>query len=229
MRVALGERTGFEGIVGDSAALRNVLAHAEEVADTDATVLITGDTGTGKELIARAIHARSPRSSGPLVKVNCGALSPTLIASELFGHEKGAFTGAVERRKGRFEQAHGGTLFLDEIGELPLDVQSLLLRALQEHEFERVGGSSTIRADVRIVAATNRDLLQEMRAGRFRSDLYYRLHVFPIRMPALQERREDIPALVGHFAELYGRRLNRPISQIEESSLRILQSHDWPR
>jgi formate hydrogenlyase transcriptional activator len=228
LRAALNRSSWCEEIVGDSAALRLLLDRIEQVATTDATVLITGETGTGKELIARAIHRRSPRAAGPLVKVNCAAIPATLIASELFGHERGAFTGAIERRKGRFEQADGGTLFLDEIGELPQETQVLLLRVLQEREFERLGGATTLRSDVRIVAATNCDLAGEVRAGRFRSDLFYRLSVFPAHIPPLRERPEDIPALVAHFAAKYAERFKRPIRQIEEESLRRLQTHLWP-
>ena len=179
-------------------------------------------------MIARAIHRRSPRARGPLVKVNCAAIPPTLLASELFGHERGAFSGAVERRKGRFEQAHGGTLFLDEIGELPQEMQVLLLRVLQEREFERLGGTHTLQVDVRLVAATNRDLAEDVRAGRFRSDLYYRLNVFPVHVPPLRERAEDIPPLVAHFAEKYGERFGRKISRIDRNTLDVLQAHRWP-
>src|SRR5262249_28602123 len=183
----LGQAPWREGIVGDSPGLRRVLEAVEQVAPTDATVLVTGETGTGKELIARAIHLRSARARPPLVTVHCAAVPQTLIASELFGHERGAFTGAIERRKGRFEQAHGGTLFLDEVGDLPPEVQVMLLRVLQERTFERLGGSSTIRADVRLVAATHRDLAEATRAGSFRDDLFYRLNVFPIHIPSLRE------------------------------------------
>ena len=200
----------------------------EQVAPTDASVLITGETGTGKELIARAIHRRSPRAKGPLIQVNCSAIPATLLASELFGHERGAFTGAVERRKGRFEQAHGGTLFLDEIGELPAEMQVMLLRVLQQREFERLGGSQTVRVDVRLVAATNRDLRAEAQAGRFRSDLYYRLNVFPIRVPALRERPADIPLLVAHFAAKHGERFGRPIARIDRRSMAQLVGYAWP-
>ncbi len=228
LRTQLGQAPWFEGIIGDSQALRHTLETVEEVAETDATVLITGETGTGKELIARALHRRSQRSRGPLVMVNCSAVPETLLASELFGHERGAFTGAVERRKGRFEQAHGGTLFLDEVAEMPLETQVLLLRVLQEREFERLGGGQTLRVDVRIVAATNRDLAERVRAGHFRNDLYYRLNVFPIRMPALRERREDIPLLVAHFANKHGECFGRPITRIERRTLKLLESYDWP-
>jgi transcriptional regulator with GAF, ATPase, and Fis domain len=224
----LGQPPWFEEILANSAALKRVLDTVEQVATTDETVLITGETGTGKELIARAIHRRSPRARGPLVKVNCAAIPDTLLASELFGHERGAFSGAVERRKGRFEQAHGGTLFLDEIGELPPEMQVLLLRVLQEREFERLGGTQTLQVDVRLVAATNRDLAEEVRAGRFRSDLYYRLNIFPVHVPALRERPEDIPPLVAHFAEKYGSRFGRKISRIDRKTLDLLQSHSWP-
>jgi formate hydrogenlyase transcriptional activator len=228
LREQLGQAPWFEEILANSAELKHALEIVEQVATTDATVLITGETGTGKELIARAIHRRSERARGPLVKVNCAAIPDTLLASELFGHERGAFSGATERRKGRFEQAHGGTLFLDEIGELPQEMQVLLLRVLQEREFERLGGAHTVQVDVRLVAATNRDLAEEVRAGRFRSDLYYRLNVFPVRVPALRERREDIPPLVAHFAEKYGERFGRPISSIDRKTLDLLQAHHWP-
>ncbi len=228
LREQLGQAPWFEEILANSAELKHALEIVEQVATTDATVLITGETGTGKELIARAIHRRSERARGPLVKVNCAAIPDTLLASELFGHERGAFSGATERRKGRFEQAHGGTLFLDEIGELPQEMQVLLLRVLQEREFERLGGAHTVQVDVRLVAATNRDLAEEVRAGRFRSDLYYRLNVFPVRIPALRERRADIPPLVAHFAEKYGERFGRPISSIDRKTLDLLQAHNWP-
>jgi formate hydrogenlyase transcriptional activator len=228
LRTQLGQAPWFEEILAHSAALKHVLETIEQVATTDATVLITGETGTGKELVARAIHRRSPRARGPLVKVNCAAIPHTLLASELFGHERGAFTGAVERRKGRFEQAHGGTLFLDEIGELPQEMQVLLLRVLQEREFERLGGTHTLQVDVRLVAATNRELAEDVHAGRFRSDLYYRLNVFPVQVPALRERPEDIPPLVAHFAEKYGARFGRKISGIDRQTLDLLQSHSWP-
>jgi len=228
LREQLGQAPWFEEILANSAELKHALEIVEQVATTDATVLITGETGTGKELIARAIHRRSERARGPLVKVNCAAIPDTLLASELFGHERGAFSGATERRKGRFEQAHGGTLFLDEIGELPQEMQVLLLRVLQEREFERLGGAHTVQVDVRLVAATNRNLAEEVRAGRFRSDLYYRLNVFPVHVPALRERREDIPPLVAHFAEKYGDRFGRPISSIDRKTLDLLQAHHWP-
>ena len=227
LRAQLGQAPWFEEILAHSAALKRVLETIEQVAATDATVLITGETGTGKELLARAIHRRSPRARGPFIKVNCAAIPDTLLASELFGHERGAFTGAIERRKGRFEQAHGGTLFLDEIGELPQEMQVLLLRVLQEREFERLGGTHTLQVDVRLVAATNRDLAEDVRAGRFRSDLYYRLNVFPVHVPALRERPEDIAPLVAHFAEKYATRFSRKISRIDRQTLDLLQSQVW--
>jgi formate hydrogenlyase transcriptional activator len=208
----------FDEMVGDSPSIRRALDAVEQVAATDATVLITGETGTGKELIARAIHRLSPRARGPLVKFNCAAIPHTLLASELFGHE----------RKGRFEQANGGTLFLDEIGELPPEMQVMLLRVLQEREFERLGGGETVRVDVRIVAATNRDLAEDVRAGRFRSDLYYRLNVFPVHLPPLRERVEDIPLLTSHFAAKHGERFGRAISRIDRRAMNLLASYHWP-
>src|SRR5215468_12278318 len=228
LRDQLSRITKFEEIVGDSPPLHRVLEAVEQVAATDATVLIAGETGTGKELIARAIHQRSHRAQGPLVKFNCAAIPETLLASELFGHERGAFTGAIERRKGRFEQAHGGTLFLDEVGELPQELQVMLLRVLQEREFERLGGGDTIHVDVRIVAATNRNLMEDVRAGRLRSDLYYRLNVFPLRLPPLRERPEDIPLLAAHFAAKHGERFGRAINRIDRRSIKLLESHHWP-
>jgi transcriptional regulator with GAF, ATPase, and Fis domain len=228
LRSQLGQAKGFENMIGDGPAIRAALAAAEQVAPTDASVVISGETGTGKELVARAIHNLSPRAQAPLITVNCAAIPSTLIASELFGHERGAFTGATERRKGRFEQANGGTLFLDEIGDLPMEVQVTLLRVLQEREFERLGGEESIRVDVRLITATNRDLPEEVRAGRFRSDLFYRLSVFPIRMPALRERHEDIAPLVAHFAAKYGVRFNRAITRIDRRSMKALESHAWP-
>jgi formate hydrogenlyase transcriptional activator len=218
----------FEEIVGGSPALQSVLARVAKVAPTDSTALITGETGTGKELFARAIHKRSRRSSRPFVSVNCAATPATLIASELFGHEKGAFTGALQRRLGRFEYAEGGTIFLDEIGELPAETQVALLRVLQEREFERVGGSQTIRADVRVIAATNRDLESAIAVGVFRKDLYYRLNVFPIEIPPLRERREDVPTLVEYFVHRYSRKVGKKIRTIEKRTLKLLESYDWP-
>src|SRR6267142_1755781 len=206
----------FEEIVGTSTALQAVLSRVSKVAPTDSTVLITGETETGKELVARAIHKRSKRSSRAFVSVNCAAVPRGLIASELFGHEKGAFTGATQRRLGRFELAEGGTIFLDEIGELPAETQVALLRVLQEHEFERVGGNRSIKADARVIVATNRDLEAAMTAGTFRSDLFYRLNVFPMEMPPLRERQEDIPLLVEYFIDRYARKAGKTIGNIDE-------------
>jgi transcriptional regulator with GAF, ATPase, and Fis domain len=218
----------FEEIVGTSPALQAVLSRAIKVADTDSTVLITGETGTGKELVARAIHRRSDRVSRPFVGVNCAAIPRDLIASELFGHEKGAFTGATQQRLGRFELANGGTIFLDEVGELPAETQIALLRVLQEHEFERVGGTRPIRTDVRVIAATNRDLQAAISASFFRSDLFYRLNVFPIEMPSLRERREDIPLLVEYFIDRYARKAGKRFKNVEKRTLQVLQSYPWP-
>jgi transcriptional regulator with GAF, ATPase, and Fis domain len=215
-------------IVGSSGALQKVLSYVSKVAPTDATVLVTGETGTGKELVARAIHRRSHRSSRAFVCVNCAAVPRDLIASELFGHEKGSFTGALQRRLGRFELAEGGTIFLDEVGELPLETQIALLRVLQEHEFERVGGTRSIRTNVRVIAATNRNLQVAIQAGTFRSDLFYRLNVFPIDMPPLRERREDIPALVEFFVDHCARKAGKNIQGITKESLDLLCSYPWP-
>ena len=218
----------FEDIVSKSALFKHVLEKIEQVADTDATVLILGESGTGKELIARGIHSVSNRSTRPLVKVNCAALPANLIESELFGHEKGAFTGALTQKIGRFELANGGTLFLDEIGEMPIELQSKLLRVLQEGEFERVGGSKTIRVDVRIIAATNRELDVSVNNKEFRADLYYRLNVFPIHSPALRDRKEDIPVLVNHFCKKYGTKFGKKITSVPKSVLDTLTMYDWP-
>ena len=218
----------FEEIVGGSAPLKKVLSRVSKVAPTDSSVLITGETGTGKELVARAIHRRSRRSPYPFVSLNCAAIPRDLIASELFGHEKGAFTGATQRRLGRFELAAGGTLFLDEVGELPMETQIALLRVLQEHEFERIGGTGSLRADVRVIAATNRDLEEAIRAGTFRSDLFYRLNVFPVEVPTLRERREDIPLLVKYFLDRYGRKAGKSFREVDKRSLDLLQSYPWP-
>jgi formate hydrogenlyase transcriptional activator len=215
-------------IVGESSTLREVLQQASLVAPTDATVLILGETGTGKELIARAIHRQSSRASRPFIRVNCAAIPPSLIASELFGHEKGAFTGALQRRLGRFEAAHGGTIFLDEIGELPMETQIALLRVLQEREFERIGSSHPIAVDVRIIAATNRDLEAAVAAGTFRRDMFYRLSVFPIHVPALRERIEDIPQLVEHLVERYASKVGKKFRVIKMNTIETLQAHDWP-
>ncbi len=218
----------FGEIVGSSAAMRKVFREVEQVARTDSTVLITGETGTGKELVARAIHRASRRSERVLVKVNCAALSAGLIESELFGHEKGAFTGALTRRIGRFELAAGGSIFLDEIGDLPAELQAKLLRVLQEGEFERVGGSQPLTVDVRVIAATNRDLEKAVEEGRFRPDLYYRLKVFPVHVPALRERREDIPLLVTYFARKYGEKLGKRLETVPQPTLDALLSYSWP-
>jgi formate hydrogenlyase transcriptional activator len=222
------QRSIFEEIVGSSHSLKSVLGAIERVAPTDSTVLVTGETGTGKELIAHAIHRRSPRSGRALVKVNCAALPAELIASELFGHEKGAFTGALQQRIGRFETAHGGTIFLDEIGELSQEMQIALLRVLQEKEFERVGGNRTIHTDVRVIAATNRNLQREVAEGRFRADLYYRLNVFPLHAPSLRERVDDIPILVDYFIARFARRMGKRIDQIERRTLDAMQRYSWP-
>ena len=222
------ERSIYEEIVGSSSSLQKVLAAIEKVASTDSTVLITGETGTGKELIAHAIHRRSTRCNRALVKVNCAALPAELIASELFGHEKGAFTGALQQRMGRFEAANGGTIFLDEIAELSPEIQVLLLRVLQEREFERVGGNRTIKTDVRVIVATNKDLRCEVNEGRFRMDLFYRLNVFPVHVPPLRERVNDIPVLVDYFAARLAARTGKKISQIEKRSLSAMQQYAWP-
>lgn len=218
----------FEEIVGSSPPLQAVLAKVAKVAPTDSTVLITGETGTGKELVARAIHKRSERSAHAFVSVNCAAIPRDLIASELFGHEKGAFTGATQRRLGRFESADGGTIFLDEVGELPLETQISLLRVLQEREFQRVGGNESLHSDVRVVAATNRNLEQAITAGGFREDLFYRLNVFPIEVPPLRQRKEDIPVLVEYFVDRYASKAGKKITGIDKRSLELLQSYSWP-
>jgi PAS domain S-box-containing protein len=228
LREEIVQASMFEEIVGTSSALKGVLSRISKVAPTDSTVLITGETGTGKELVARAIHRRSGRASRAFVSVNCAAIPRDLIASELFGHEKGAFTGATQQRLGRFELASGGTIFLDEVGELPAETQIALLRVLQEHEFERVGGTRRIHSDVRVIAATNRDLQAAISAGSFRSDLFYRLNVFPIEMPSLRERREDIPLLVEYFIDRYARKAGKNIKRINKKTLELLQSYPWP-
>jgi DNA-binding NtrC family response regulator len=215
-------------LVGCSRSFHDAMKRATAVATSDASVLIIGETGTGKELVARSIHAHSRRSARPLVSVNCGAIQPSLMASELFGHEKGSFTGALQQRLGRFELADGGTIFLDEIGELPMEAQVALLRVLQEREFERVGGNKTIRVDVRVIAATNRDLGAAMAAGKFKSDLFFRLNVFPIRVPPLRERREDIPLLVEHFLGLRARAAGAPLRNVDERTMAMLQRYAWP-
>ena len=221
-------RQQFGNIIGQSDGLAYVLYRVEHVAPANTTVLILGETGTGKELIAAAIHNMSPRKDRPLITVNCAALPGNLIESELFGREKGAFTGADTRQVGRFEVAHGSTLCLDEIGELPLEVQAKLLRVIQHNEFERLGSSHTVKVDVRIVATTNRDLEEEARKGRFRQDLYYRLNVFPITVPPLRQRKEDIPLLVQAFVERYSRKLGKQITSIQKETMKALQDYPWP-
>ena len=228
LREEIDKASMFEEIVGTSPALQTVLSYISKVAPSNSTVLITGETGTGKELVARAIHRLSDRSSRAFVSVNCAAVPRDLIASELFGHEKGAFTGATQQRLGRFELANSGTLFLDEVGELPAETQIALLRVLQEHEFERVGGTRPIRADVRVIAATNRDFQAAISAGAFRSDLYYRLNVFPIEIPALRERKQDIPLLVEYFIDRYARKLGKKFTTVDKNTLRLLESYPWP-
>ena len=228
LREEIEQASMFEEIVGASPAIQKVLARVAKVARTDSTVLITGETGTGKELVARAIHKRSTRSSRAFVSVNCAAIPRDLIASELFGHEKGAFTGALQRRLGRFELADGGTLFLDEVGELPAETQVALLRVLQEREFERMGGSRPIRTDVRVITATNRDLPAAITAGTFRSDLFYRINVFPIHVPPLRERKEDIRLLVEYFIDRFSSKSGKKIRRIDKNSLDRLQTYPWP-
>jgi formate hydrogenlyase transcriptional activator len=218
----------FDRIVGTSAPLRRVLQQVETVAPTESTVLVYGETGTGKDLIARAIHDHSPRRGGAFVKLNCAAIPTGLLESELFGHEKGAFTGAIAQRIGRFELANGGTIFLDEIGEIPLELQPKLLRVLQEREFERLGSGRTLRTDARLIAATNRDLPAMVEEGKFRVDLFYRLNVFPLNVPSLRERPEDIPLLVRHFAQEFSRRMNKPIETIPSKTLQALTRYHWP-
>jgi formate hydrogenlyase transcriptional activator len=215
-------------LIGSGMGLRRALTAVRMVAPTDSAVLIQGETGTGKELIARAIHDQSPRKNGPFITLNCAAIPSGLIESQLFGHERGAYTGALNAGVGRFQLADGGTLFLDEIGDMPLELQPKLLRVLQEQEFERLGGTRTIRVDVRIVAATNRDLSQMVQERRFRADLFYRVHVFPITLPPLRERLEDIPALVRHFIGKFADRMNKPIPAVTDDVMEILKRHTWP-
>jgi len=228
LREEIDHSSMFEEIVGSSEALRKVLAQVAKVAPVDSTVLVLGETGTGKELIARAIHKRSKRSSRAFIRVNCAAIPSSLIASELFGHEKGAFTGALQRRLGRFELADGGTIFLDEVGDLPAETQIALLRVLQEREIERVGGSQPIAVDVRVLAATNRDLKAAVAAGAFRQDLFYRLNVFPIQVPSLRERMDDIHLLVEYFIERYGKTAGKKFRSINKKTLDLFQAYDWP-
>ena len=218
----------FDGLIGHSVALRRVLAEVQTVGPTDSSVLLLGETGTGKELIARALHNLSPRRSNPFIKVNCAAIPTGLLESELFGHEKGAFTGAVVQRIGRFELANHGTIFLDESGDIPLELQPKLLRVLQEREFERLGSTKTVRSNARLVTATHRDLAAMVKEKTFREDLYYRLRVFPIRVPALRERAEDIPELVWHFVELYSQRMNKSIDHVPAETMEALMRYPWP-
>jgi formate hydrogenlyase transcriptional activator len=228
LKEEISTQCNFEEIVGESAALRRVLKELETVAPTDATVLIRGETGTGKEMIARALHNLSPRRERTFVRLNCAAIPSGLLESELFGHEKGAFTGAINQKVGRFELAHEGTLFLDEVGDIPLDLQPKLLRVLQEKEFERLGSTKPSRVNVRLVAATHRDLMRMVGAGHFRGDLYYRLNVFPLVLPALRERREDIPRLVRHFTQKFARRMGRRIETIPTEAMAALVNYSWP-
>ena len=228
LREEIDKASMFEEIVGTSPALKSVLSRISKVAPSDSTVLITGETGTGKELFARAIHRRSGRASRAFVSVNCAAIPRDLIASELFGHEKGAFTGALQRRIGRFELAEGGTIFLDEVGDLPAETQVALLRVLQEREFERVGGNQLIRANVRVISATNRELEAAIAAGSFRRDLFYRLSVFPIESPPLRERKADIPMLVEYFIDRYARKVGKRIRNVEKSTMQLLSAYSWP-
>src|SRR5580658_2908390 len=222
------EKTSKGEMIGSSRAFRCVWNLVQMVARTDSAVLIHGETGTGKELVAKAIHEESSRKRGPYVRVNCAAIPAGLLESELFGHERGAFTGALAQTTGRFQLAHTGTLFLDEIGDLPLELQPKLLRVLQEQEFKRLGSTRTIRVDVRIVAATNQDLAKMVREGRFRADLFYRLHVFPIALPPLRERLDDIPLLVRHFVRTFAERMNKEIDIISDEVMEMLKRHSWP-
>lgn len=226
--IVVAVENGLDGIIGSGPAMEEVFAMTRQVAPTNATVLLTGETGTGKELVARAIHELSPRASGPFIRVNCGALSETLLESELFGHAKGAFTSAHENRTGRFEAAHGGTIFLDEINSVSYQLQVKLLRVLQEQEFERVGDTRTISVDCRIVAATNADLLDKIDEGTFREDLYYRLNVIPIYLPALRQRPEDIPALVEFFARNYAEANDREVPKLTNDAIKALSTYQWP-
>src|SRR4051794_5841526 len=228
LHARLAERYSFQNIIGSAPPMQEIFKTVAQVATARASVLITGESGTGKELIAAAIHERSPRAKGPFVKLHCAALAETILESELFGHERGSFTGAAGRREGRFFQANGGTLFLDEIGDISAAVQVKLLRFLQEHEFERVGGNETVKVDVRVIAATNRDLKAEVARGRFREDLFYRLHIIPLSIPPLRERPEDIPALARHFVQRFAARMNRAASDISEGAMRALMRYPWP-
>jgi len=228
LREQIDQAFMFEEIVGTSSGLQEMLSRLMKVAPTDSSVLVSGETGTGKELVARAIHKRSRRSQRAFVSVNCAALAPTLISSELFGHEKGAFTGAMQRRLGRFELANGGTIFLDEIGELPLDTQVALLRVLQEREFERVGGTQPVKIDVRVIAATNRDLEAAVENGTFRPDLYYRLNVFPIQVPPLRERQDDLLMLLEYFVDRFAQKMGKHFKNIDKRTVELFRSYPWP-
>jgi transcriptional regulator with GAF, ATPase, and Fis domain len=228
LREQIDQAFMFEEIVGTSSGLQGMLSRLMKVAPTDSSVLVSGETGTGKELVARAIHKRSRRSQRAFVSVNCAALAPTLISSELFGHEKGAFTGAMQRRLGRFELANGGTIFLDEIGELPLDTQVALLRVLQEREFERVGGTQPVKIDVRVIAATNRDLEAAVENGTFRPDLYYRLNVFPIQVPPLRERQDDLLMLLEYFIDRFAQKMGKHFKNIDKRTVELFRSYPWP-
>ncbi|HWE25610.1 MAG TPA: sigma-54 dependent transcriptional regulator, partial [Myxococcales bacterium] len=228
LRERVHDRYRLTGMIGDSPELQAVFEVVKKAAPTKATVLILGESGTGKELIAQAVHEESPRRDRPFIKVSCAALTETLLESELFGHDRGSFTGAVSRREGRFELADGGTLFLDEIGEIPPAIQVKLLRALQQREFERVGGTETLKVDVRVVAATNRDLAAEVKEGRFREELFYRLNVVTVTLPPLRKRKGDIPALVSHFVDKYARSYGKPLRGVGPGTLSALLAHDWP-
>jgi len=228
LREQIDQAFMFEEIVGTSSGLKGVLSRLMKVAPTDSSVLVSGETGTGKELVARAIHKRSRRSQRAFVSVNCAALAPSLISSELFGHEKGAFTGAMQRRLGRFELANGGTIFLDEIGEVPLDTQVALLRVLQEREFERVGGTQPVKIDVRVIAATNRDLEAAVANGTFRPDLYYRLNVFPIEVPPLRERQDDVLMLLENFVHRFAQKMGKHFKKIDKRTVELFRSYPWP-
>ena len=228
LKTEISKAYNFDEIISENQGIKNLLTEVMQVGPTDATVLIMGESGTGKELLARSVHQASLRKDQPLIKVNCAALPANLIESELFGHEKGAFTGAIEKRIGRFELAHNGTIFFDEIGELPLELQPKLLRALQEGEFERLGGTKTIKINTRIIAATNRDLEEQVVEGKFREDLYYRLNVFPLYNPPLRERKEDIPVLVNHFCDKFSKQLGKRISNVPKDVMKALAAYDWP-
>ena len=228
LKKQLREKFGFDNIIGTSEPMCQVFDLIRKVADSDSNVLILGESGTGKELVARAIHYNGQRQANPLIPVNCGAIPEDLLESELFGHEKGAFTHAIRTRIGRFEQAHGGTIFLDEIGDMSPNLQVKILRVLQDHQFERIGGQKTIKVNIRVIAATNRDLQELVKNGKFREDLYYRLNVIPIRIPPLRERRSDIPMLVNHFTQEFGRKKNKPACRVSPAVMRLLIAYDWP-